>query len=85
MEAAACGVPVVATAVGGVPEIVQDGVTGLLTQPGDSLAIAGAMERLLREPEKAVRMGAAARRRAEEHFSVRRQVDQLSEVWAGVV
>lgn len=85
MEAAACGVPVVATAVGGVPEIVRDGVTGLLTQPGDGLAIAGALERLLREPENAARMGAAARRRAEEHFSVRRQVDQLSEVWAGVV
>lgn len=85
MEAAACGVPVVATAVGGVPELVLDGVTGLLTQPGDSLGLAVALERLLRDPETAARMGAAARRRAEEHFSVRRQVDQLSEVWAGVV
>jgi len=85
MEAAACGVPVVATAIGGVPELVQDGVTGLLTQPGDGLALAGALERLLREPKTAARMGAAARRRAEGHFSVRRQVDQLSEMWAGVV
>jgi colanic acid/amylovoran biosynthesis glycosyltransferase len=85
MEAAACGVPVVATAVGGIPELVQDGVTGLLTQSGDGLALASALERLLREPEAAARMGTAARRRAEEHFSVRSQIDQLSEVWAGVV
>ena len=85
MEAAACGVPVVATAVGGVPELVRDNVTGLLTQPGDCLSLAEALERLLREPETAARMGTAARRRAEECFSVKRQVDQLTAVWAGVM
>jgi len=44
MEAAACGVPVVATAVGGVPELVADGVTGLLAPKGDAVALAAALE-----------------------------------------
>src|SRR5207245_8261363 len=50
MEAAACGVPAVATAVGGVPELVEDGVTGLLVPPGNAAALAEDMEVLLRGP-----------------------------------
>ncbi len=82
MEAAACGVPAVGTAVGGVSELIEDGVTGLLAPPGDGVALATALERLLRDPDLAVRMGAAARRRAEERFSVRRQVDRLLRLWS---
>jgi glycosyltransferase involved in cell wall biosynthesis len=85
MEAAACGVPAVATAVGGNPELVVDGVTGLVVPPGDSGALATALERLLREPGLARRMGEAARRRAEDRFSVVRQVDALLAVWDGVL
>lgn len=85
MEAAACGVPAVATAVGGVPELVEDGVTGLLAPAGDAGALAAALERLLRDPELARRLGAAARRRAEERFSVARQVDRLLALWAELV
>src|SRR3989442_4438187 len=72
MEAAGCGVPAVATAVGGVPELIEEGVTGFLTTPGDAGGLADALERLLRDPELAARMGVAARRRAEERFSIRR-------------
>jgi glycosyltransferase involved in cell wall biosynthesis len=82
MEAAACGVPAVATAVGGVPEVVEDGVTGLLVPPGDARALAGALERVLRDPGLAARLGAAARRRAGAHFSLARQVDRLLALWA---
>ena len=85
MEAAACGVPAVATAVGGVPELIEEGVTGFLTTPGDAGGLADALERLLRDPELAARMGVAARRRAEERFSIRRQVDCLLELWTEVV
>jgi colanic acid/amylovoran biosynthesis glycosyltransferase len=85
MEAASCGVPAVATAVGGVPELVEDGVTGLLTPPGDARALADALWQLLGDPRRAAQMGAAARARAVERFSVRRQVDRLLGLWAGLV
>ena len=85
MEAAACGVPAVATAVGGVPELVGEGVTGLLVPGGDANALADSLQRLLEDNELARRMGAAARRRAEECFSVTRQVNCLRAFWAEVL
>jgi glycosyltransferase involved in cell wall biosynthesis len=81
MEAASCGVPAVATAVGGVPELIEAGVTGLLTPPGDALAFASAVQALLEQPSQAAEMGRAARRRAVERFSLTRQVDRLLRVW----
>ena len=81
MEAAACGVPVVATAVGGTPEVIEHGVTGLLTPSGDPLALAAGLERLLRDRALASGLGAAARQRAEERFSVAASVDRLLELW----
>jgi glycosyltransferase involved in cell wall biosynthesis len=85
MEAAACGVPVVATAVGGVPELVEHGLTGLLAPAGDVSAVAAALERLLSEPDAAREMGRAARRRAEERFSIRREADALLALWDRVL
>jgi glycosyltransferase involved in cell wall biosynthesis len=82
MEAAACGVPAVATAVAGVPELIEDGVSGLLAPAGDRRALAAALERLLRDPVLSARMGAAGRRRAEERFSLRLQVDRLLALWS---
>lgn len=60
LEAAACGVPVVASAVGGLRTLVDDGVTGLLVEDRDPAAWARAIDRLLDKPEKAAWMGAAA-------------------------
>jgi glycosyltransferase involved in cell wall biosynthesis len=85
MEAAACGVPAVATEVGGVPELVEDGATGLLVPPRDAGALAGALEMLLGQHDLRARLGLAARRRAEEKFSVRRQVDQLLALWSEIL
>jgi glycosyltransferase involved in cell wall biosynthesis len=85
MEAAACGVPAVATAVGGIPELIEDGVTGLLAPADDAEAVAERLERLLVDPVLAARLGAAARKRAEREFSVSRQVDRLLAVWNGVL
>jgi glycosyltransferase involved in cell wall biosynthesis len=84
MEAAACGVPVVATAVGGVPELVLDGETGIVVAPGNVEQLASALQRLLGNRELVKRMGRAARDRAVEEFSVSRQVDRLLELWSEV-
>lgn len=85
MEAGACGVPAVATAVGGTPELVVDEETGLLCPQGDVAALAGRIGLLLRNPVLRAKMGAAARVRAERFFSVGPQVDRLLATWAGVL
>ena len=85
MEAGACGVPAVATAVGGVPELVDDGITGLLVPAGDASALAAALERLLRDRDVAARLGAAARCRVERSFSIAGQVDRLLSLWSEVL
>jgi len=81
MEAGACGVPAVAPAVGGIPELIADGETGILTPPGSAVALADALEWLLRSPAFARRLGVAARRRIQEQFSLSRQVDSLLSLW----
>jgi glycosyltransferase involved in cell wall biosynthesis len=72
MEAMAAGLPVVATAVGGVPELVESGHQGILVPPGDSAAFTNAMRTLLNDPEKRAAMGNAARVRATAAFNVER-------------
>ena len=64
---------------------MEDGVTGLLVPPGDTLALADGIQRLLSDEETAREMGEAARRRAVERFSLRRQVDRLLELWTSVL
>ena len=69
LEYMAAGRAVVATAVGAAPRLIADGAEGLLVPPGDGAALAGAVARLVREPELARRLGAAARLRVERDFS----------------
>lgn len=85
MEAGACGLPVVATSVGGVPELIEHGLTGLLTQPGDPAAFANALQQLLLDPALRSKMGSAARSRIEEFFSLDQQVSQLLELWKEIL
>jgi glycosyltransferase involved in cell wall biosynthesis len=68
IESMAMGVPVVGTAVGGTVEQIEDGVTGMLVQPGDPESMASAIERLLSSPELRMKFGAAARQRFMAHF-----------------
>jgi glycosyltransferase involved in cell wall biosynthesis len=70
LEAMAAGLPVIATAVGGVPEIVRDGETGTLVAPGDAGALGRAIAALARDPTLRQRLGAAGRRRAEREFGL---------------
>ncbi len=69
LDAMARGKPVVASAVGGTPELVADGKTGLLVPPRDVAALARALDELLRDPERAQRLGEAGRTRALDEFS----------------
>ena len=83
LEAAACGVPAVAGRSGGAWEAVEDGVTGFVVDPTDAGAVAGALARLLADPATARRMGAAARRRAEEDFAYDRLAARLAPLATG--
>lgn len=78
LEAMAFGLPVVATRTCGIPEMVTDGVTGLLTAKGDAEALATALVRALTTPQDAVAWGRAGRRRAEEHFTWDAVVDRMA-------
>ncbi|MFN8556767.1 MAG: glycosyltransferase family 4 protein [Dehalococcoidia bacterium] len=69
LEALSYGAPVLATAVGGTPEVITDGVNGLLIGPRDAPAIAAALRRLFADPALRARLGAAGRRTVNERFS----------------
>jgi colanic acid/amylovoran biosynthesis glycosyltransferase len=83
MEAMASGVPVVATALSGVPELVEDDVTGLLAPAGDPHALADALERLTTEAALADRLARSGRIRVEQQFDVRRNVAELAGLLRG--
>ena len=77
--------PVVAAAVGGIPELVEDGVTGVLFPPGDTGALLDALEQLARQPQLAASMGQAGRKRVLERHSVEQYLDQMEQVYWGLV
>jgi glycogen(starch) synthase len=81
LEAALTGRPVVATRVGGLPEVVADGETGLLVPKDDSPALAGALAFLLDHPQQAIAMGAAGRLRAQRLFSLTHYVDEYDALY----
>lgn len=81
LEAMAVGLPVVATAVGGNPEVVEAGVTGLLVPHGDAAAMAAAMRDVLATPGRAAALGAAGRERALARFSLDAMADAYTRLY----
>ena len=81
LEAAAAGRAIVASRVGGVPEVVEEGVTGVLVAPGDPRGLAAATVALLANSEKREAMGQAARSRAVAEFGIDGQVRQTLRLW----
>jgi glycosyltransferase involved in cell wall biosynthesis len=84
LQAMAAGMPCIATRVGGIPEMLA-GDCGLLVPPGDVHSLSAAMERLIDEPFLATKLGAAARSRAAERFSLSRCADEHMRLWLDIV
>jgi len=84
LDAMAAARPIVATTAGGIPEIVDDGATGLLVPPRDPRALADAIVRALGDRSLRQRMGDAGFARVNEHFTVERMVEQTIEVYTRV-
>lgn len=80
LEAMACGLPVIATNVGGIPELVKDGETGLLVAPRSSSALASAIIRLLADKEYATTLREAGKKRAKQ-FSSKIMVEKIEEIY----
>lgn len=81
IEAGHFSLPVVATAVGGVPEIIVEGETGFLVPPEDATALRDRLQRLLQEPSTRARMGAAARERVDSMFTVARMTGDFMDCY----
>jgi glycosyltransferase involved in cell wall biosynthesis len=82
LEAFAAEVPVAATRAGGLPEMVIDGETGILTPVGDPGSLAAALVRLIRDPQLGARLAAAARRLVESEYTVERMVERTRVAYA---
>lgn len=85
MEAMALSKPVVATAVGGVPEVVAGGETGILVPPGDVEALAGAIIDVLRDPARAQEMGERGQQRAVRQFDISDMIERTKAVYADIM
>lgn len=81
-EAMAVGLPVVSTAVGGIPSVVMEGETGLLVPPRAPAELSRCLRQLRDDPAQAARLGAAGRARALSHYSVVRMVDEYEALYA---
>jgi glycosyltransferase involved in cell wall biosynthesis len=85
LEAMAAKRAIVATRVGGIPDLVEDGITGLLVNPGDAVALAEAINALAIDPDRRISMGMAGRLRVEEHFTETRMLNELSGVYLSAI
>jgi glycosyltransferase involved in cell wall biosynthesis len=81
VEAMAAGKPVVASRVGGIPEAVEDGTTGILVPPGDAQALAEALSFMLEHPAQTTEMGRRGRERAARLFDEERMVDRICSLY----
>ena len=85
LEAGAAGTPAVATAVGGVPDIIEHGRTGMLAPPRDPEAIADAVGALRRDPERRRALGQAARERVTPAYALNRMVEGVETLYEQLI
>jgi glycosyltransferase involved in cell wall biosynthesis len=85
MEALSCGLPVVATPVGGIPDVVEHKKSGILVDKGDVDGLAAALIALLRDPLQCARKGSAAQAFARSHLDARKTVSRLVELYREMI
>ncbi|HOX24760.1 MAG TPA: glycosyltransferase family 4 protein [Candidatus Krumholzibacteria bacterium] len=85
MEAMASGCPVVSTRISGIPELVVDGRTGLLAEPGDASGLAAAIRRLADEPELAARLADAGRTHVAQSFNLETETSRLADFFRDLI
>jgi glycosyltransferase involved in cell wall biosynthesis len=83
IEAMAMKLPVISTTVTGIPEIVEDGVSGVLVPPNDENALTEALIRLIEDPDRRKELGENARKRVEEKFDVNKNISRYIDLFAG--
>jgi len=81
MEAMAAGLPVVATRVGGIPELITSGVTGTIVPPNDPERMAAAVNHLMDHPDRAAALGEEARLRAQNEYGFARMVNSTEQLY----
>ncbi|MBI4484267.1 MAG: glycosyltransferase [Acidobacteria bacterium] len=85
LEAAALGKPVIASRVGGIPEVVRDGLTGRLVAPADAESLAAALEELLKFPQKASQWGVQAREYIARTFPIQKHVEEIQGIYEAIL
>ena len=85
LEAIACGTPVVASAVGGIPEQIEEGVTGFLVPPNNATAMAEAIQKLLNNDALRHQMSQAAATSAQQNFNLERMVDDYLKLYLNLI
>lgn len=85
VEAMACGLPIIASDVGGIPSFVRDGVTGRLVPPADVASLVRAVEELFSDPATAIKRGQAGRALVESHLTVQEQADRTEAVFEEIL
>jgi glycosyltransferase involved in cell wall biosynthesis len=85
LESMACGIPSIATSVGGIPQIIDDGINGYLIEPGDESRLSFLLADLLGSPEKRAKIGSSGRQRIAEDFSIDKAVARLVSIYDDLV
>ncbi|MHC1785289.1 MAG: glycosyltransferase family 4 protein [Anaerolineaceae bacterium] len=85
MEAMSCGLPVIATNISGIPELVENGKSGLLIPPADANALADALEKVFRDYTSAQEMGRRAREKVQDDFDLKKNVTELGSLFLSIL